>query len=124
MTEQTEQEQFQQAKDMMRAVHEDKCATINGRDYNITNINHAKRRKVFAFFSRIQNDLQRGDFWWLESEEWQSVEKVIEDVVTFNGSLLSRINNHWDNYPNDYLIFVQTMLGAISYPFLPESDGS
>lgn len=118
-----EQTKTEQARAMMKAVHDDKCATINGRDYNITKINHAKRRKIFAYFTRIQSDLQRGDFWWMESKEWEEVERVVENVVTFDGILLSKATGHWDEYPGDYILFVQTMLGAISYPFLPESSG-
>jgi hypothetical protein len=124
MTQPTDQEQAQKAREMMQAVHEDKCATINGRDYNITKLNHIKRRKVFAFFTRVQTDLQRGDFWWLESKEWQEVEAVIENAVTFDGNLLSRTQGHWEAYPGDYILFVQTMLGAMSFPFLPESSGA
>lgn len=120
---QPEQDMQTQAMQMVKAVHDDKCAEINGREYHITNINHIKRRKVFAFFTHIQHDLQRQDMWFLESKEWQEVERVIENCVTFNGDLLSKLNTHWDDYPEDYMLFIQTMLGAISYPFLSGVNG-
>ena len=119
----TPEQQAEAARAMIKAVHEDKCATINGRDYQLTSINHIKRRKVFAFFSRIQGDLQRGDFWWLDSKDWAEVEKVIENCVTYNGDLISRRERHWEEFPQDYILFVQTMLGALSFPFLPENAG-
>lgn len=113
-----------QAQAMIRAVHEEGVAEINGREYHITALTHKKRRKVFAFFTHVQADLQRQDFSFLDSERWAAVEAVIENVVTHNGSLLAKSPDHWETYPEDYLIFVSTMLGAISYPFLPGSSGA
>lgn len=118
MTETEEKSQKSKALEMMRAVHEDKCATINGRDYHITTINHGKRRKVFAYFTHIQNDLQRKDLIFMSSPEWAEVERIIDNCVTFEGNLISKINGHWEDYPEDYVLFCQTMLGALSYPFL------
>lgn len=112
-----------QAKEMLKEVHEDKCAEINGREYHITSINHIKRRKVFAYFTHVQADLQKGDLWFLDSPDWREVEKVIEDCVTFDGMQISKRQGHWDEYPEDYMLFVQTMLGALSYPFLSGLSG-
>lgn len=119
-----EKEQQAQAQAMLKAVHDDKCAEINGRSYQITELTHKKRRKVFSYFTHIQKDISNGDFSFLDSPQWESVELVIENVVLFNGSLLSKIPDHWDKYPQDYILFVPTMLGAISYPFLAENSGS
>lgn len=111
------------ARDMAKAVHDDKCATINGRDYVITSINHIKRRKVFAYYSHIQKDIGNGDFSFLDTNEWREVENVIQNVVTFDGSLLSKLNNHWEDYPQDYITFVTTMMVSLSFPFFPEPPG-
>ena len=123
MTTETEANTAEKAKAMLKAVHDDKCAEINGREYHITKINHIKRRKVFAFYSHIQHAVAKGDFWFMESDDWRDVEKVIENAVTFDGDLLSKRQGHWDEYPEDYLLFVQTMLGALSYPFLSGISG-
>jgi hypothetical protein len=118
------EDKTQQAQDMIRQVYEDGVAEINGREYRITKLTHKKRRKVFAFFTHVQGDLQQSDFSFLDTDRWAEVESVIENAVTFDGSLLSKTPNHWDQYPEDYLIFVSTMLGAISYPFLAGSGGN
>lgn len=118
-----EKEQVSKAQDMMREVHEDKCATINGRDYVITPINHIRRRKVFAYFTHIQNDLMRQDMWFLDSPDWREVEKIIEDHVTYDDIQISKRSNHWEEFPEDYILFVQTMMGALSYPFLSGING-
>ena len=102
----------------IKAVYDDGKADINGREYVFAKMVHKDRRKVFAFYTKIQHDLQRNNFWWLESPEWQEVEKVIENNVTFNGDALSRIDQHWDKYPQDYLLFIPVALGVISYPFM------
>jgi len=113
-----------QALDMARKIHEDKCATINGRDYIIANVNHLKRRKVFAYFTRIQKDLQNKDFWFLESSEWAEVEKTIDSVVLFDGNSMTKIRDHWDDYPEDYFLYIQSMMPALSYPFLKGLSGA
>lgn len=123
MTDQTQDQQADQARNMAKAVHDDKCATINGRDYTITNINHIKRRKVFAYYSHIQRDIARGDFSFLDTSEWQEIERVIQNVVMFDGDLLSKLGTHWEDYPQDYITFVTTMLVALSFPFFPDPNG-
>lgn len=112
------------AVDMARAVHEDKCATINGRDYEITSVTHKNRRKVFAFYSKVGESIGRGDFSFMDTDEWDVVEKTIENIVLFNGCLLSKSAGHWEEHPQDYITFVATMLVAISYPFFQGGNGS
>lgn len=111
------------AHDMARAIYEDNCAEINGREYVITKMNHIKRRKVFAYFTHIQDSLSRGDLWFLDSKDWSEVEKTIMDVVTYDDRTLSKSKSHWDDYPEDYILFIQSMLPAISYPFLKGLSG-
>jgi hypothetical protein len=119
----TNKKERDEAQDLAKAIHEDKCATINGRDYVITQLTHIKRRKVFAYFTHIQRALGRGDLWFLETPEWADVEKTICGVVTFEDNLLSKRPQHWDEYPEDFILFIQSMLPAISYPFLKGLSG-
>ena len=57
----------------------------------------------------------------MDSEKFDDVMATIADVTTFDGALLSRLETHWDNYPQDYLKFVTAAMGGISYPFLAEN---
>ncbi|MAB53535.1 hypothetical protein [Marinobacter sp.] len=107
-----------EALKQFKEIHEDKIATINCRDYVLTAFSHAQRLKVFAFFTHVQADLARGDFWFLQGKEWSDVQKVIENAVTYDGVLLSKRRDHWDEFPEDFILFIGAMLGAISYPFL------
>jgi len=114
-----EQDSQQEALAQIQRVYEDSKAEINGREYEFHRMTHKERRKVFAFFSKIQDDMNKGSFWWLESSDFADVEQVIERNVTFNGVALAKLDNHWENYPQDYILFITTALGTISYPFMP-----
>lgn len=113
----------EQALDQIKSVFEDGVATINDRDYTFTAMAHTERVKVFAYFSSIQHQIQGGDFSFLDDSKYKEVEKVITQRVTFDGMQLSKLNDHWDTYPEDYIFFVTTSLGVISYPFLKGKVG-
>lgn len=124
MTDQTKDEKTKAAQDQIRQVYEDGEATMpSGNTYRLLKMNHVKRRTIFAYFTHIQHDLQRGDLWWMTTADWEKVERIISDHVTFEDSLLSKRPNHWEDYPEDYMIFVQTMLPAMSYPFIRGISG-
>lgn len=108
----------QAALDQIKAVFDDGVGTINGRDYKFSMTSHSQRVKVFAFFTKVKNDLQRGDMGFLDTKEWADVEKVINNIIMFDGSLLSRRPTHWEEFPEDYLQFISMAMGVISYPFL------
>lgn len=110
--------QIQEALSMIKAVYDDGVAEINGREYHFTKMRHEKRRRIFAFYTSIANELQSGSFAFLDSKNFSDIEKLINDSILFDGSLISKMPDHWDEYPEDYITFVSTALGVISYPFL------
>ncbi|MBL1319594.1 MAG: hypothetical protein JKY80_01930 [Mariprofundaceae bacterium] len=117
------QSQAEQAKEMIKGIYDDGLAEINGREYKFTVMTHKKRRKVFAFYTKIAAKLQGNDFSFLDSDEFEAVESVINDSVTFNDSLLSRLGDaHWEKHPDDYLAFIGVALSVISYPFIQGRD--
>lgn len=106
-----------QALEQVRQVFEDGVATINGRDYCFLKMRHEQRIKVFAFYSSISSSLQEGSFEFLDSEKFREVSKVIFNSITYNGSLISKLPDHWEEFGEDYVTLVATALGVISYPF-------
>lgn len=102
----------------IKAVFEDGVATINGRDYVFTKATHKKRLKVFSYFTGIKGMIEKQDFSFMGNDDFDAVMDIIENLVTFDNSLLSKRPQHWDEYPQDYMMFVTTALGVISYPFL------
>jgi len=103
---------------MVKAVYDDQEMEINERSYKFVKMNHKKRRKVFAFMSRVQPMIAIKDFSFIDWPDFEAVEAVIHDHVTFNDSLISKIPTHWDVYPEDYVNFTLTALPVISFPFL------
>lgn len=117
-------EERNEALSIIKDVCEEGLAEINGRTYVITKTNHAKRRQIFAFFSAHNADISASNYSFLDSTEFDKIESVINNIVTFEGQLISKIGNHWDTYPEDYLMYIMTMMGAISYPFLKGNVGN
>lgn len=108
----------QEAMKMIKAVYDDGIAEINGREYQFTKMRHNKRRSIFAFYSSMAEQLQAGNFAFLDYPIFVPIEKIINDSVMFDGNILSKMQDHWDEYPEDYITFISTALGVISYPFL------
>lgn len=108
------------AMEMIRAVFEDGEAEINGRVYAFHKMAHKQRRKVFAYYTAVAPRADAQDLSFLDEPGFEAVEAVINDAVSFDGSLLSRIGErHWEEFPGDYVTFILTALAVISYPFLP-----
>jgi len=108
------------AKAMVRAVYEDGEATINERTYRFTKMTHKKRRRVFAFYTRVMHQIRNNDFSFLDSPEFEPVESVIMECTSYDHSLLAKLGDaHWEKYPDDYLTFISTAMAAMSYPFMP-----
>lgn len=111
-----------EALSQVKAVYDDGFAEINGREYHFTVMRHQQRRSVFAFFSSVQREISRHDFSFLDDPRFKVVEKIMENAITFDGSLLSKLPEHWEEYPEDYLTLVSTAMGVISYPFMRGSN--
>jgi hypothetical protein len=104
--------------EMIKAVYEDSEAEINGRKYTICKLNHQKRLRVFAYFTEVQSDMERNSMGFMGTPQWADIWKVICENTMYDGDLLIRRKNHFDEYPEDFVIFAVTMMGVFSYPFL------
>jgi len=104
--------------DMIKAVYEDGEAEINGRKYTICKLTHQKRLRVFAYFTEVQSNMERNSMGFMGTPQWAEIEKLICENVMFDGDLLVRRKGHFDDYPEDYIMFAVTMMGVFSYPFL------
>lgn len=114
----TEQEQAKQAQNLVKALYEDGVATINGRDYYFLKMTHVNRRKVFAFYSSVQHQLRSENMAFLDTPQYAAVEQVMWDSVTFEGATISKLRDHWEEYPEDYLKLVSSTMAVMSYPFM------
>ena len=116
-------EQLKSAITQMKAVCDDGVATINGRDYKITAMTHSERVKVFSFYASPSNTAAINSFEFLDDPKYKEVEKVMFNRITFEDMQLSKLPNHFEEYPEDYIILISTAMGAMSYPFMRAGIG-
>lgn len=114
-------DQASAAQAMIKAVYDDGKADIGENSYVFTNMTHKNRRAVFAFYTGCTKQIQSGDFGFMDTPEFDRIEKIISDHVTVDDSLLSKKSTHWEQYPGEYVLFIQTAMPVISYPFLAGS---
>src|SRR5690606_13667267 len=86
-----------------------------------TEMRHKKRVTVFSFYTSIRAQLEVGNMAFLDTPHFNQVFSVMCDHIMFDDMLLSKLPNHFDDYPGDFILLVQTALGVMSYPFLPAS---
>lgn len=108
----------QKALEQIKAVYDDGFAEINGREYHFLKMRHEQRRKVFAFYTAVAHEVQSGSFAFMDTPKFAEVEKVMFNSITFDGSLISKLPEHWEEYAEDYVTLVATALGVMSFPFL------
>lgn len=113
-----EQSDVKKSQALLKAVYDDGFAEINGRKYVFNKTTHKKRLKVFAFFTSIQHLMSTGNFSFMDGAEFDGVVDVIEGIVSIDDELLIKKKLHWEEFPEDYLKFITTAMGVISYPFL------
>ena len=119
----TPEQKAEQAQALIKACYDDGVATIDDVDYCFHKMTHKKRRKVFAYFTTLQTV---SDLGFLDSERFDKViEPIINEHVTVGGvdgpMLAKCYDAHWETHQKSYTTFIQTALGVISYPFLPEN---
>jgi len=95
-------------------IYDSKELVINGRSYRLTKTTHAKRLKVFSFSTA----LEREGVSFFNDPMFVEVEGIINNIVLYDGELISKRKEHWDDYPEDYVIYITHMVVALSYPFL------
>lgn len=120
----SDKKEHDQAVDIIADCYNDKQATINGRDYDFMKCNHFQRLKVFAYASEHAEEMQRGKIGFMGTGQWREIQETIEKVVNFNDSALSKLKNHWEEYPEDYMQLMTVAIGVISYPFSKGSGTS
>ena len=102
----------------------DKCMTINGRDYVFTKFKHEQRRKVFAFLTSIVEQLEKRDMSFLDTARFKEIEQIMCERITLDDMQISKIKDHWEEHPEDYLQFVTVGMQVIAHPFTAAVAGS
>jgi len=106
------------AMKLVKSIFDDKEMDINENTYVFLTMTHKKRRKVFAFYTRVRHLISANDYSFMDWAEFESVESIMHDYITFKDQSISKIASHWDENPGDYVNFTLAALAVISYPFL------
>jgi len=91
---------------------------IHGRKYTFTKTTHKKRLSVYSYMTGVAPRLGKGDMTFMDTPDWERIEKLISDMVMFDDSVVSKLPEHWEKFPQDYLLFATTAMQVISHPFL------
>ncbi|MDR0453483.1 MAG: hypothetical protein LBH05_01575 [Deferribacteraceae bacterium] len=102
----------------IKAVYDDKEAEINGNIYTFTKTTHQKRLSVFAYMTKIQRQITDGDLSFFADKEFKAIQNIIDNVVMYEGSLLSKLPEHWEEHEEEFTAFYMMAMGVFSYPFL------
>jgi len=114
----TNKEKQEAAMAQIRAAYEGGEAEINGRKYKFHKMQHVERRKVFAYQSSVQRQMSEGNFSFLDTPAYASVEELMWKNISIDGSLIGKLPDHWEEFPEDYMMLVSTAMGVMSYPFM------
>lgn len=114
----TTKKQREDALSQIKAVVDDGFAEINGRKYTLTKLTHNQRLSVFSYTTSVKEQLQAGNFLFMSTPEFKRVMSIMEKVVLFEDSGIDTLKDHWEKYPEDFVIFVSTFMSVISYPFM------
>lgn len=102
-----------------KIIDDDRTATVNGKDYKISNPPFMKARSVFSYLSTIQHKLPKNDFGFLDDEKFKEIDKIIGDYVLAGGAQVGK-HDYWSKEENmpDYITVTLLAMQVISYPFL------
>lgn len=114
----SQQDQMQEWLEAVKEIYDDGFVEINGREYHFTPVNHQIRKQIYAYFSHIKEQIAAGDFLFMLSPEFERVEKILWGRILFNGSVIAKRENHWEEYPEDYQNLIMTAMSVFSYVFL------
>ena len=90
---------------------------INGREYKISKLSHQFRLEVVAIYSQIEANLTMGNYGFLMNKDFKELMKKVDSKILFENSQISKLPNHFEEFPEDYLDYVAISLKVISYPF-------
>lgn len=110
---------MEKAKKLLKEINDSGFYVINGRSYEIMTFTHGKRVKIWAYFTSVTVLVEAGNYSFMDSDKFKEIEFILFENIVFEKNKLSAA--HFEKYPMDYINFITTMLGVISYPFFSES---
>lgn len=127
------QRRQQEAAQKVSEAYEKGYMDVSGRRYRFTKMKFKERRKVFTYLTEIMRDLNRGSFYWMESERFEAIEALVNGSIIYEGPVegsegadstgtvghtLAKAadNGHWDRHPGDYVGMMVMAMQVIAHP--------
>jgi hypothetical protein len=94
---------------------------IGENKYQFSKMPFKKAKKIFAYLTSIASELELGRLGFLDSPKFDDeIEPLLFQYMLFDGFKIDTIDDHFDEYPSDYIEFVTMSIQGFSAPFLPE----
>jgi len=109
----------EQRKEILKQLeewHTQGMFTLNDRDYKISKLSHQFRIEVISVYSQIEAQLLTGNYGFLQNEDFKRIMKKVDEKIMFDNMTISKLSNHFEEYPEDYLDYVAISLKVICYP--------
>lgn len=95
---------------------------IGSRQYRFAKMPFKMGKKIFAYLTAVASQLDAGNFSFLDTDKFENdIEPILFDYLLVDGFKLSTLENHFDEFPSDYMQAVVAAIQGFSAPFLPES---
>jgi hypothetical protein len=108
----------------LKKIHDERTIEVNGRAYTFGAVPFREGRTVFAFMQKYKESISSRDYSFVDEPEFQKIEKIVESRVLYNGMQLSKLQGHWDEYTQDYVELMSSMIMVFSFPFMPGAAGA
>jgi hypothetical protein len=106
----------------IKALYKKGFFQIGENKYEFIKMPFKKAKKIFAYLTAIAGKLDAGNLEFLDSEKFDDeIEPLLFEYMLFDGFKLDTLDEHFDEYPSDYIEFVTMSIQGFAAPFLPEA---
>jgi hypothetical protein len=105
----------------IKALYKKGFFDIGDNKYQFSKMPFKKSKKIFSYLTSIASELELGRLGFLDSPKFDDeIEPLLFQYMLLDGFKLETIDDHFDEYPSDYIEFVTMSIQGFSAPFLPE----
>ncbi len=90
---------------------------VNGREYKLSKMSHQFRLEVLAMYSQIEASITMGNYGFITEPKFKKLMEKVDERILFDNSQISKLETHFEKYPEDFMDYVALGLKLICYPF-------
>tara|TARA_R110000764_G_scaffold60448_4_gene129779 strand:- start:1024 stop:1446 length:423 start_codon:yes stop_codon:yes gene_type:complete len=105
----------------IKAIYKKGFFEVGENKYEFSKMPFKKAKKIFAYLTAIAGELEAGQLGFIDSHKFDNdIEPLLFQYMLVNGFKLDTVDDHFDEFPSDYIEFVSTAIQGFAAPFLPE----